>query len=218
MNANATVTATFTAGETLAPTYTLTVQKNGTGTGTVVSAAAVPPAIACGETCSGSYAAGTSVTLNATGLSGSTFGGWSGCTSSTSQCTITMDANATVTATFTAATTSGVLSAAPNPLLFPTVTGVNSISYKMITITNGTSVTQTITSAGADPSAFWVTWGGSCNSIELNKMIPSGGSCTLQFGFKAPAIGVTTGTGKIMFASGTNLTFGLEGKAILPSV
>jgi hypothetical protein len=89
INANTTLTATFTA-----ITRTLTVNKAGSGSGSV----------ACdGGACSASYKDGTKVTLTASAGSGSTFAGWSGggC-SGTGSCSVTMDANKTVTATFDA--------------------------------------------------------------------------------------------------------------------
>lgn len=78
--------------------FTVTVNKAGTGTGTVTSA---PPAIDCGATCSASFPSPGSVTLSAT-PTGSTFNGWTGggC-AGTGTCVVSTDA--TVTATFTAA-------------------------------------------------------------------------------------------------------------------
>jgi hypothetical protein len=81
----------------LAPTYKLTVTDVGRGTGTVTSS---PTGISCGSTCSASYNSGTSVTLTATPASGSTFAGWSGACSGTGACSVSMNANQNVTATF----------------------------------------------------------------------------------------------------------------------
>jgi hypothetical protein len=79
-------------------TYTLTVAKSGTGSGTVTSN---PAGISCGGTCSASYASGTSVTLTETPASGSTFAGWSGaCSGTGTTCTGTMNSAVSVTATF----------------------------------------------------------------------------------------------------------------------
>jgi len=79
---------------------TLTVNKEGTGTGTVTSSAA---GINCGSDCSQVYKAGNVVTLIATPDSGSTFAGWDGggC-SGTGTCSFTINAMATVTANFAA--------------------------------------------------------------------------------------------------------------------
>ncbi len=84
MNANKSVTANFTPGAT-PTTYTLTANAtNGS----------ISPT-------SGSYNAGTSVTLTATPNNGYTFSGWSGDLSgSTNPATLTMNANKSVTANF----------------------------------------------------------------------------------------------------------------------
>ena len=78
--------------------YTLTVQKAGSGSGTVTSS---PSGIDCGSDCTETYNAGTIVTLTAVAASGSIFEGWSGggC-SGTGTCAVTMDTSKTVTATF----------------------------------------------------------------------------------------------------------------------
>jgi glucose/arabinose dehydrogenase len=81
-------------------TFSLTVSKTGTGSGTVSGGS-----ISCGSTCTQSNInSGTSVTLSASPASGSTFGGWSGggC-SGTGSCSVTVSSNTTVTATFTSA-------------------------------------------------------------------------------------------------------------------
>ncbi len=78
--------------------FTLSVSKDGTGSGTVTSA---PAGINCGVTCSANFTDGTSVALTASAASGSTFGGWSGACSGTGGCSVTMNANKTATATFT---------------------------------------------------------------------------------------------------------------------
>jgi hypothetical protein len=75
----------------------LHVSKSGTGNGTVTS---TPLGIDCGSTCTASYNEGTSVTLTPTPSSGSAFAGWSGACSGTGNCTVTMDSNKSVTATF----------------------------------------------------------------------------------------------------------------------
>jgi hypothetical protein len=77
---------------------TLTVNKPGTGTGTVTSS---PAGIDCGSTCTASYNSGTVVTLTAAASGGSSFSGWSGggC-SGTGTCTLNLNANTTVIANF----------------------------------------------------------------------------------------------------------------------
>jgi len=75
---------------------TLTVNKSGTGNGTVIGAG-----INCGTDCSESYASGTSVTLTANSLPGATFTSWSDCDSTSGNtCKVTMNQSRAVTATF----------------------------------------------------------------------------------------------------------------------
>ena len=80
---------------------TLVVVAAGSGSGVVTS---VPVGIDCGPspgTCSAQFVLGTTVTLTATPNSGSTFGSWSACDSTSGNaCTVTMNADRTVTVTF----------------------------------------------------------------------------------------------------------------------
>jgi endo-1,4-beta-xylanase len=76
--------------------YGLTVNRAGTGSGTVNG-----PGISCGGTCSASFAAGTAVTLTAAADGGSSFTGWTGaCSGTDATCVVTMTATGAVTATF----------------------------------------------------------------------------------------------------------------------
>jgi hypothetical protein len=79
--------------------YTLTITKTGTGSGTVTSS---PSGIDCGAACSASYSSGTQVTLTPTAASGSAFTGWSGACTGTGSCVVSMTADRSVTANFTA--------------------------------------------------------------------------------------------------------------------
>lgn len=81
-------------------TYQLTVQTTGTGSGTVTSG---PSGISCGTTCVGTFDAGTVVTLTASAATTATFAGWSGGCTGTSTCSVTMNANTSVSAAFNSA-------------------------------------------------------------------------------------------------------------------
>jgi hypothetical protein len=94
---------TMTADKTCIATFnimtanpTLTVTKNGTGSGTVTS---TPEGINCGSDCSESYSNNTQVTLVAMSDVGSAFAGWSG-DSDCSDGLVTLTADKTCTATF----------------------------------------------------------------------------------------------------------------------
>ena len=83
----------------------LSIARTGTGSGGVVSS---PGGIDCGGTCSASFAAGTVVTLAQTPAAGSTFAGWSGSCAGLGACTLTLSADAQVSAAFTAAPPAGI--------------------------------------------------------------------------------------------------------------
>jgi hypothetical protein len=93
LDSDKTVSATFGGGDT----FTLIVEKAGTGDAQILS---VPPGIDCGETCTAEFAPNTPVALNASALIGSVT--WSGCLDPTGllPCTVIMDSDKTVTATF----------------------------------------------------------------------------------------------------------------------
>jgi endoglucanase len=114
MTAARSVTATFNTSGT---TRSLSVTKMGTGTGTVTSS---PAGINCGNTCTASYANGTSVTLSAAASSGSTFAGWSGACTGTATCALAMTTARNVTATFN---TTGSGGTCANPITFTNNTG-----------------------------------------------------------------------------------------------
>jgi List-Bact-rpt repeat protein len=79
----------------------LTVSFAGNGSGTVTSS---PLGISCATiqgTCNASFPSGTPVTLTATPVGASSFGGWSGgCTNSSSVCTFSLQGDTAVIATF----------------------------------------------------------------------------------------------------------------------
>lgn len=96
LSSDTTVTATF--DQAPAKLYTLSVTKDGTGSGSISSS---PPGIDCGPTCSFDFAESTEVTLSASPAAGSYFAGWSGAgCSGTNDCSVKMVAGKQVSATF----------------------------------------------------------------------------------------------------------------------
>jgi hypothetical protein len=79
--------------------FKLTVNKTGTGTGTVTSS---PAGISCTPPCSAEFESGKEVTLTAAAAVGSEFVSWSGCASQPEpgKCKVTMSAAKEVTVTF----------------------------------------------------------------------------------------------------------------------
>jgi len=90
------------------PMNQVTVQKSGTGQGTVSS---VPMAIDCGSACNASLPRGTVVNLTATAEYGSALSNWNDCDSvDGNACVITLNSDRTATATFRAVTEVKLLS------------------------------------------------------------------------------------------------------------
>jgi DNA-binding beta-propeller fold protein YncE len=102
------------------PTFLLSVERAGTGVGTVTSE---PSGIECEATCSHTFWEGEKVELNEKPQAGSTFAGWSGggC-SGTGACQVTTNADTNVTATFSEVPSSAlppIQTLAPSPLIPP---------------------------------------------------------------------------------------------------
>src|SRR5207253_1020163 len=170
MSAARSVTATFTL-----QTFTLSVGKTGTVSGTVTSN---PAGITCGATCSASYTSGTTVTLTATAAGGLPFigTGGGGCVAATcSTCTVgpaRVGAARSVTATFTLQTFT--LSVGKTGLLSSgTVTSsdgrINCGATCSASYTSGTTVTLTATPVGL--LSIFTGWSG-CDAA-------SGTTCTV---------------------------------------
>jgi subtilisin family serine protease len=91
----------FVSGSTPPTTFTLQLNKSGTRYGTVSSS---PSGLTCGTSCSsasGRFSQGQSVILTATPVSRRRFSGWGGACSGTARtCTVILNANTTVSATF----------------------------------------------------------------------------------------------------------------------
>ncbi|PYM78956.1 MAG: hypothetical protein DME09_22310, partial [Candidatus Rokuibacteriota bacterium] len=159
MNASRSVTATFNVQR-----FTLTVGKDGTGTGTVTSA---DGGISCGATCAAPYDGGTLVTLTASPSGGSTFGGWSGCDGvSGTTCTVTMNASRSVTATFNVQRFTLTVRKASVALGNGTVTssdgGIDCGATCAAAYDRGTVVTLTAT---PDFGAVFMGWSGDCSNL-----------------------------------------------------
>lgn len=171
-------TGQATIGNDDVASRTLTVTRNGTGTGLVGSS---PDGISCGDDCSESYPDGSSVELTATAAPGSTFAGWSGACSGTGTCSVVMDGDRTATATFTATpveTYTLTVSCTDETLIFGALpcdqagsadrvaSSPGSIScgnggFCEESFDAGTAVTLTATSGLGSPFAF-IGWDGDC--------------------------------------------------------
>jgi uncharacterized repeat protein (TIGR02543 family) len=179
------VSAEFSGGPPL-PTVTLT--KAGDGSGSVTS---VPAGIDCGATCFASFEPGTAVTLTAAADAGSTFTGWSGdCTGTTDPCTVTVDVSKSVTATFAAlpkitvsdgGSGSGTVTSSP--------AGIDCGTTCAASFTAGTQVTLT---AQAAANSLFLNWTGACTGTTATCTITASGATTAAATFaKLPTDQVT---------------------------
>ncbi|MBI4844423.1 MAG: InlB B-repeat-containing protein, partial [Nitrospirae bacterium] len=178
MDAARNCTATFTLS-----TYALTVNKNGTGSGTVTSS---PAGINCGAACSAIYNYNTIVTLSATPSTGSVFAGWSGtggCVG-TGTCTVTMTSAKSVTATFDTemlqlsltSAGAGTGTVTSNPA------GINCGADCAETYAYNTTVTLTATPA---PGSAFTGWSGNADCADGFVTMDAAKACIANFGIAA---------------------------------
>jgi uncharacterized repeat protein (TIGR03803 family) len=145
--------------------YILSVTESGIGRIT-----STPSGIDCGRTCTASFAAGTQVTLTATPAIGSSFAGWGGACSGTGTCTVTMNADQSVSATFFTGSKYNLsvsVFGSPGGTVTSSPSGIDCGATCSASFAQGTPVTLTAT-----PAAGWglAGWGGACSGI---------GSCTV---------------------------------------
>ena len=146
--------------------------------------------INCGGTCSASFNSGTTVTLTAVALAGSSFAGWSnGCTG-TGTCIVS--AAATPTATF-------------NLIPFD-----YSLSVPATTITQGSTSSQTVTATTVQGTAQPVTvtmstlpTGVTLTSGNGLSCTPTTGSCSVTFTYSATT-SAAVGTSSISYTGASS--------------
>jgi hypothetical protein len=162
MSAAKTVTATFELQQ-----RTLTVERKGSGLGTVESQ---PAGIVCGATCSSEFTKGSAVTLSATPDPGSLAPTWSGCDSvAEGKCTVAMGADRSVTATFPLAshqlTVSKSGAGAASSTISSAPAGIECGGTCSASYLHGTIVTLTATPGPHVEAAQWT----GCGSISEGK-------------------------------------------------
>lgn len=153
----ATVTVNVGAGP---PAAQITVTKSGSGSGLVTSS---PSSINCGATCSGTFAAGSTVTLFAQPDHDARFDGWTGPCFGTGPCVFTTNGNATVVALFTYVPATYTLTVSLNGsgrgVVKSTPEGIDCGEKCATTFSLGTTVILTAT---PDSSAVFSGWSGAC--------------------------------------------------------
>lgn len=176
--------------------YKLSVALAGPGTGSVTSA---PAGIACATDCDQFFDIHTQVVLTATPQSDAVFAGWSGggCTG-TGACTVTMDAQAEVTATFAYAKRTLTIAKLGN--------GAGVVSSTPAGISCGASCTasydaHTMVALVATPAAdsVFVAWSGACSgNAGCTVALDTDLSATATFALKKLALSVSiVGTGTV---------------------
>lgn len=142
-------------------TRSLTVTK--TGSGTVSSS---PAGISCGSDCGNDYQKDSVITLSAAPETGFTFQGWGGACSGTASCTVTMDDNKTVTATFASNTVRLTVSKTGNGsgTVSSNPAGINCGTTCMADFPRGSTVALSAVAGSADTFQGWS--GGGCSGIE----------------------------------------------------
>jgi hypothetical protein len=186
-------------------THSLTVTRNGAGTGSVASSS---PGIDCGSDCSEGYVNGIGVTLAATPASGSVFAGWSGggC-SGMATCTVTMDTAKGVTASFALA--------APALTLTPT-----SVSFadQALGSSSGAQTVSLTNSGNSSLSIGSITISGDYSKVSTcTTSLAPGAACTIAVTFSPAATGARTGAISISSnSSGSPHSVSLGGSGTLP--
>jgi hypothetical protein len=174
--ANTFVTGNFSAPAKLLD-YMLSVAFSGPGSGNVMSS---PAGISCPETCAATFPSGTQVQLTATAESNSTFGGWGGACSGTGNCSVDVNADRGVVASFNppvvsytlslslAGTGSGSVSSSPS--------GINCGNICRASFNAGSQVNLTATPG---PNSTFAGWTGACSGNT---------ACTLTIGGNLVAV------------------------------
>jgi YVTN family beta-propeller protein len=177
--------------------FTLNVAEAGTGTGTVMSS---PAGINCPSvTCAASFSAGTSVTLTAAPNAGSTFVGWSGACSGRGSCTVTMNSNQAVTATFKLSASTSCSGTTDNWIGGASGNWSNPNNWSN-GVPNSSSVNVCINDGNSTPSAVTLDVTVSVGTLTIDP----GSSLTISNNIQLFADGNISNAGQIMLNAAAN--------------
>jgi hypothetical protein len=206
INAAQTVLASFT--QQIGPSFTLTVSNPGNGT-----VASGDGMINCGSTCSAIYPSGTAVNLTASPATGFSFSGWSGACGGAGGCTVAMNANESVGATFTQ-------NSAPSFQLSVSVAGLGTIStspaaFNCSSPTCSANFTAgTVVSLSETPGAGFnfAGWGGACGglgtcAVTMNAAQSVSASFTQASGGTSPLVAAVLPASRSVEIGGTATAF-----------
>ncbi|HBA39862.1 MAG TPA: hypothetical protein DCZ05_09010 [Deltaproteobacteria bacterium] len=174
-------TTKIVRGTGVTANFILTVTKAGSGSGTVTATG-----INCGSDCKQAYSSGSSVTLTASASGGSVFSGWSGggC-SGTGNCTVTMSADATVTATFNLSsdtfTLNTTVTGSASGMVTSSPAGINCGSDCSEIYAVNTNVTLTAAAGSGGSFKGWSGGGCSGSSTTCSVFMSAAKSVTATF-------------------------------------
>jgi uncharacterized repeat protein (TIGR02543 family) len=191
----------------------LTVAKTGSGAGLITG-----PGINCGVDCTESYNLTNppiSITLTATSAAGSSFVGWTGCTpvaTNPKQCTATMTAAQTVTATFNTTTAgtyaltlyktgAGLGTVASNPA------GINCGAACVANFTSGRLVTLTATPT---TGSTFTGWGGACAGTARTCTVTMSAARVVTATFTRPVLTVAKAGSGSGLITGPGINCGVD--------
>ncbi len=180
--------------------FTLNVAEAGTGGGTVTSN---PAGISCPTTtCSANFSAGTSVTLTAAANVGSTFVGWGGACSGAGSCTVTMNSNQSVSATFKLIATTSCTGTTDNWIGGASGNWSNSSNWSN-GVPNSSSVNVCINDGNSTPSQITLDITASVGALYID----SGSSLTISNNNTLFTYGNISNAGQIFVGAAGNNTF-----------
>ncbi|MBI4229174.1 MAG: beta-propeller fold lactonase family protein, partial [Deltaproteobacteria bacterium] len=191
-------------GATFVKFFTLTIQKNGTGSGTVTSN---PPGINCGSDCSEGFGANSIVGFNITPDSGSTFVGWSG----PSGCPTSPTSSALMISDLACGATFDLLPSNQFSLNVTKV-GAGRVTSNPVGINcggdcaeiydEGTTVTLT---PNGDAGWVFLGWSGDADCSDGNVLMDANKTCNATFGTSSDQFTLTVdifGFGRVIAFSG----------------
>uniref|UniRef100_UPI000B360824 DUF7948 domain-containing protein n=1 Tax=Crenothrix polyspora TaxID=360316 RepID=UPI000B360824 len=167
-----TITAAFNPG------IPLTVIKAGDGAGTVASDI---PGIDCGVDCTEAYEPGAQVTLTAEPDTNSIFTGWTGACTGTAPCTVTLDTEKTVTATFKSTLMVLTVVKVGDGAVSSTPTGIACGADCTEPYPNKTAVTLTAT---PETDSSFTGWSGGCTGTTASCSVTMTAAKTVTATFK----------------------------------
>jgi Divergent InlB B-repeat domain len=191
-------------GTTAAANFKVTVNRSGTGSGTIASS---PTAINCGNDCSAAYVKNTIVTLVPVAAGGSIFAGWSG-HADCSDGIITVNADINCTATFNLISAYTLTTKIVNAMISSGSAGGRIVSNP-VGIDCGTDCTEvyapgrvvTLTPIAAANSKF-AGWTGDADCADGLVTMNSSKTCTAKFEIAVVTLSVSKqGKGKVASVS-----------------